>query len=86
MSLEQVRMSQDADQARRLQALLAFQGTVHLSDHGGAGHRVKRQRVVAFGLYRQGEHDGIKPDMAVITATASWGKCCMYIAPRRWCC
>src|ERR1035438_7097431 len=31
-----------------------LQGTVHLADHGGAGHRIEWQRVVALGLHRQG--------------------------------
>ena len=52
MRLEQVRISQDADQARRLQALLAFKEqfiskTMAAQVIGGNG-----QRVIAVGLHR----------------------------------
>ncbi len=54
LRLEQVRLSDDAQQARRLQALAGLQGTVHRQDRGRAGDRLQRQRTVAVDLYRQG--------------------------------
>jgi rod shape-determining protein MreC len=74
MSLEQVRISQDADQARRLQALLAFKEqfisqTKAAQVIGSSGSEQSRS------LYLdKGENDGIKPDMAVITADGIVGK------------
>ncbi|MFY9845168.1 MAG: rod shape-determining protein MreC [Terriglobales bacterium] len=74
MSLEQVRMSQDADQARRLQALLAFKEqfisqTMAAQVIGSSGSELSRSVYID-----KGEHDGIKPDMAVITADGVVGK------------
>jgi rod shape-determining protein MreC len=74
MSLEQVRMSQDADQARRLQALLAFKeqfisGTMAAQVIGSSGSELSRSVYID-----KGERDGIKPDMAVITADGIVGK------------
>jgi rod shape-determining protein MreC len=74
MSLEQVRMSQDADQARRLQALLAFKEqfisqTMAAQVIGSSGSESSRSVYID-----KGEHDGIKPDMAVITADGIVGK------------
>jgi rod shape-determining protein MreC len=74
MSLEQVRMSQDADQARRLQALLAFKEqfisqTMAAQVIGSSGSEQSRSVYID-----KGEHDGIKPDMAVITADGIVGK------------
>jgi rod shape-determining protein MreC len=74
MSLERVRMSQDADQARRLQALLAFKEqfiseTMAAQVIGGSGSELSRSVYID-----KGEHDGIKPDMAVITADGVVGK------------
>jgi rod shape-determining protein MreC len=74
MSLERVRMSQDADQARRLQALLAFKeqfisGTMAAQVIGGSGSELSRSVYID-----KGESDGIKPDMAVITADGIVGK------------
>src|ERR1022692_2565147 len=74
MSLEQVRMSQDADQARRLQALLAFKEqfisqTMAAQVIGSSGSELSRSIYID-----KGEHDGIKPDMAVITAEGVVGK------------
>jgi rod shape-determining protein MreC len=74
MSLEQVRMSQDADQARRLQALLAFKEqfisqTMAAQVIGSSGSELSRSVYID-----KGEHDGIKPDMAVITADGIVGK------------
>ena len=75
MRLEQVRMSQDADQARRLQALLAFKEQFISQTMAAQVIGSQRQRAVALGLHRQGlERDGIKPDMAVITADGIVGK------------
>src|SRR5450755_239049 len=74
MSLEQVRMSQDADQARRLQALLAFKEqfisqTMAAQVIGSSGSELSRSIYID-----KGEHDGVKPDMAVITAEGVVGK------------
>jgi rod shape-determining protein MreC len=74
MSLEQVRLSQDADQARRLQALLAFKEqfisqTMAAQVIGSSGSELSRSVYID-----KGEHDGIKPDMAVITADGIVGK------------
>jgi len=74
MSLERVRISQDADQARRLQALLAFKeqfisATMAAQVIGGSGSELSR---VVF--IDKGYHDGIRPDMAVITADGVVGK------------
>ena len=74
MSLEQVRISQDADQARRLQALLAFKEqfisqTMAAQVIGSSGSEQSRSLYID-----KGENDGIKPDMAVITADGIVGK------------
>ena len=74
MSLEQVRMSQDADQARRLQALLAFKEqfisqTMPAQVIGGSGSEQSRSVFID-----KGHNDGIQPDMAVITADGVVGK------------
>src|SRR6266478_8529734 len=74
MSLDQVRMSQDADQARRLQALLGFKEqfisqTMAAQVIGGSGS--EQSRVVFID---KGENDRIKRDMAVITADGIVGK------------
>jgi len=74
MSLEQVRMSQDADQARRLQALLAFKeqfisATMAAQVIGSSGSEQSRSLYID-----KGEGAGIKPDMAVITADGIVGK------------
>ena len=74
MSLEQVRMSQDADQARRLQALLAFKEqfisrTMAAQVIGSSGSELSRSVYID-----KGESDGIKPDMAVIVAEGVVGK------------
>ncbi len=74
MSLEQVRMSQDADQARRLQALLAFKEqfisqTMAAQVIGSSGSEQSRSLYID-----KGENNGIKPDMAVITADGIVGK------------
>src|SRR5208283_718059 len=74
MSLEQVRMSQDADQARRLQALLAFKEqfiseTMAAQVIGGSGSELSRSVYID-----KGHNDGIKADMAVIAADGVVGK------------
>ena len=74
MSLEQVRISQDADQARRLQALLAFKEqfisqTKAAQVIGSSGSEQSRSLYID-----KGDSDGIKPDMAVITADGIVGK------------
>ena len=52
LRLEQVRLSDDAQQARRLQALLGFKEHLHRENRGRAGHRFQRQRAVAIDLHR----------------------------------
>src|SRR6266536_1218511 len=74
MRLEQVRMTQDADQARRLQALLAFKEqfishTVAAQVIGSSGSEQSRAVYID-----KGESSGIKPDMAVIAADGIAGK------------
>ena len=74
MRLEQVRMSQDADQARRLQALLAFKEqfisqTMAAQVIGSSGSELSRSVYID-----KGEKNGIKPNMAVITADGIVGK------------
>jgi rod shape-determining protein MreC len=74
MTLEQVRLSQDAGQARRLQALLAFKEqfisqTMATQVIGGSGSELSRSVFIDKGY-----SDGIRPDMAVITAEGIVGK------------
>ncbi len=74
MRLEQVRMSQDADQARRLQALLAFKEqfiskTMAAQVIGTSGSEQSRSIYIDKGY-----SDGIRPDMAVITSDGVIGK------------
>ena len=74
MRIERVRLSQDADQARRLQALLAFKEqfisqTMAAQVIGSTGSEQSR------AIYLdKGEKDNIKVDMAVITADGIVGK------------
>jgi rod shape-determining protein MreC len=74
MRLEQVRLSEDAAQARRLQSLLAFKEqyitrTVAAQVIGSSGSDLSR------GIYiDKGSDDGVQPDMAVITAGGIVGK------------
>jgi rod shape-determining protein MreC len=74
MRLEQVRMTQDADQARRLQSLLAFREqfisqTVAAQVIGSSGSEQSRAVYID-----KGESSGIRPDMAVITVDGIVGK------------
>jgi rod shape-determining protein MreC len=74
MRIDQVRMSQDADQARRLQALLGFKEqfisqTMAAQVIGGSGSELSRSFFID-----KGSKDGVKPDMAVITADGIVGK------------
>ena len=74
MNLEQVRMSQDADQARRLQALLAFKEqyisqTMAAQVIGSSGSEQSRSIYID-----KGSRAGVKTDMAVITAEGVVGK------------
>src|SRR5580692_9064406 len=74
MSLEQARMRQDADQARRLQALLGFKErfisqTMAAQVIGSSGSELSRSVYID-----KGERDHLKPDMAVITADGIVGK------------
>jgi rod shape-determining protein MreC len=74
MRLEQVRLSEDAAQARRLQTLLAFKEqfiskTVAAQVIGSSGSDLSR-----IVYIDKGENAGIKKDMAVITADGIVGK------------
>lgn len=74
MRIEQVRMAQDADQARRLQTLLAFKEqfisqTRAAQVIGSSGSEQSRSVFID-----KGENDGIKADMSVITADGIVGK------------
>jgi len=74
MRLEQVRLSEDAAQAHRLQQLLAFKEqfiaqTVPAQVIGSSGSDLSRSIYID-----KGSNDGIAPDMAVITAGGIVGK------------
>ena len=74
LRLEQVRLSEDAAQARRLQALFAFKEqflskTIAAQVIGSGGS--EQSRIVYID---KGESDGIKTDMAVITVNGIVGK------------
>jgi rod shape-determining protein MreC len=74
MRLKQVRLNEDAEQAHRLQSLLAFkeqyiEKTVAAQVIGSCGSDLSRCVYVD-----KGSNDGIRPDMAVITAGGIVGK------------
>ena len=74
LRLEQVRLNEDAEQARRLQALLGFKEqfisqTEPAQVIGSSGSEQSRSIYID-----KGSHDGIKPDMPVITADGIVGK------------
>ncbi len=74
MRLEQVRLTEDAAQARRLQTLLAFKEqfiskTVAAQVIGSGGSDLSR-----IVYIDKGYQDGLRPDMAVITADGIVGK------------
>jgi rod shape-determining protein MreC len=74
LQMEQVQLRQDADQARRLQALLDFKEkfiakTVAAQVIGTSGS--EQSRVIVID---KGSRDGLKPDMAVITPDGIVGK------------
>jgi len=74
MRLEQVRLGEDAAQAHRLQALLAFKEqfvakTVAAQVIGSSGSDLSR-----IVYIDKGENEGLKRDMAVITADGVVGK------------
>src|SRR5579872_3355851 len=74
LRLEQVRLSQDAAQARRLQALLGFKEqyiskTLPAQVIGFDGSELSRAVYID-----KGSNDGLKRDMAVITADGVVGK------------
>lgn len=74
MRIEQAAISEDALQGRRLQALLAFReryvaSTVAAQVIGSSGS--EQSRVLTID---KGWHDGLKPDMAVITPDGIVGK------------
>ena len=74
MKLEQARLREDANMARRIQTLLAFKEqyvdqTVAAQVIGTSGS--EQSRVLYID---KGSNDGLKPDMAVITPTGIVGK------------
>ncbi|HME36676.1 MAG TPA: rod shape-determining protein MreC [Candidatus Sulfotelmatobacter sp.] len=74
MRLKQVRLSEDAAQARRLQTLVAFKEqfisrTVAAQVIGSSGSDLSRTVYID-----KGENDGVKRDMAVMTADGIVGK------------
>jgi rod shape-determining protein MreC len=74
MRIEQVRLTQDAEQARRLQALLNFKEqfisrTIAAQVIGGSGSELSRSIYID-----KGSRDGILPDMSVITGDGIVGK------------
>src|ERR1700720_1317290 len=74
LRLEQVRLNEDAEQARRLQALLGFKEqfivkTVAAQVVGSSGSEQSRSIYID-----KGSRDGIGKDMAVITADGVVGK------------
>src|SRR5215469_168648 len=74
LRLEQVRESEDADQARRLQSLLGFkeqyiEKTLPAQVIGSSGSELSRSVFID-----KGDKDGVRPDMAVITADGIVGK------------
>ncbi len=74
LRIEQVRLSEDAEQAHRLQALLGFKEqfisqTLAAQVIGSSGSEQSRSVYID-----KGARDGIKPDMAVITADGVVGK------------
>src|SRR5271155_4904407 len=74
MRLEQVRLSEDANQAHRLQSLLAFKEqfiakTVPAQVIGSSGSDLSRSVYID-----KGSNDGVAQDMAVITAGGIVGK------------
>ncbi|HTY87219.1 MAG TPA: rod shape-determining protein MreC, partial [Candidatus Acidoferrum sp.] len=74
MKLEQTRLTEDANMARRLQTLLQFkeqyvENTVAAQVIGTSGNDQSRLLYID-----KGSDDGLKPDMAVITPTGIVGK------------
>jgi len=74
LRIEQVRLNEDAEQARRLQALLGFKEqfiskTLAAQVIGSSGSEQSRSIYID-----KGTHNGIKADMAVITAEGVIGK------------
>ena len=74
LEIERVRLSEDAEQAHRLQALFNFKEqfiakTVAAQVIGSSGSEQSRSIYID-----KGSKDGIKPDMAVITASGVVGK------------
>ena len=74
LRIEQVRLNQDAEQARRLQALLGFKEqfiskTMGAQVIGSSGSEQSRSIYID-----KGSRDGVKQDMAVITAEGVVGK------------
>jgi rod shape-determining protein MreC len=77
MRLQEVRLSEDAEQAHRLQSLLAFKEqfiskTLAAQVIGSGGSDLSRIIYID-----KGKNDGLKPDLAVITANGIVGKVLM---------
>jgi rod shape-determining protein MreC len=83
LRIEQVRLSEDANQARRLQTLLGFKEqfvsqTLAAQVIGSSGSEQSRSVYIDKGW-----RDGIRPDMAVITADGVVGKVLRVFGQRR---
>jgi rod shape-determining protein MreC len=83
LRIEQVRLSEDANQARRLQTLLGFKEqfvsqTLAAQVIGSSGSEQSRSIYIDKGW-----RDGIRPDMAVITADGVVGKVLRVFGQRR---
>jgi rod shape-determining protein MreC len=74
MRLEQVRLSEDAEQARRLQQLLGFRETVIASTVAAQVIGSSASDLSRSIYIDKGSNDKIAPDMAVITAGGVVGK------------
>src|ERR1700756_3888973 len=74
MRLEQVRLSEDAAQAHRLQTLLAFKEQFISKTVAGQVIGTSGSDLSRIIYIDKGENAGIKPDMAVITADGIVGK------------
>lgn len=74
LHIEQARLKQDADQAQRLQSLLAFRQQ-YISETLAAQVIGSSGSDQSHSVYiDKGAHDGLKPDMAVITLDGVVGK------------
>src|SRR5258707_13261481 len=74
LQMEQVRLKQDADQARRLQALLDFKEKFISKTVAAQVIRTSGTEQSRLITIDKGSNEGIKPDMAVITPDGIVGK------------